>query len=98
MPVVRGNRHLPVPASAALTLGLRLIRLRRVIAALAPSSGPGEPWLTVNDFVAQLGIPRSTFYKWRAKGDAPRFVRLPNGDLRTKQSWIDEWQAQLPAA
>ena len=40
--------------------------------------------LTVAELCSELRIARSTFYEWRAKGRAPRCIKLPNGDLRIR--------------
>jgi predicted DNA-binding transcriptional regulator AlpA len=47
--------------------------------------------LTIADLCNELGIARSTFYDWRAKGRAPRCIKLPNGDLRVRRSEFDRW-------
>lgn len=47
--------------------------------------------LTVAELCAELAISRSTFYEWRAKGRAPRCIKLPNGDLRIRRSELDRW-------
>ncbi|MGP4099835.1 helix-turn-helix transcriptional regulator [Nonomuraea sp. KM90] len=57
----------------------------------------GKP-MTVADFCAELGIARSTFYDWRAKGRAPRCLKLPNGDLRIRRTDYDRWLASLEDA
>ena len=41
--------------------------------------------LTIADLCEELGIARSTFYDWRAKGRAPRCIKLPKGDLRIRR-------------
>ena len=41
--------------------------------------------LTIADLCEELGIARSTFYDWRAKGRAPKCIKLPNGDLRIRR-------------
>ena len=33
--------------------------------------------LTIAQLCKELGISRSTFYEWRAKGRAPRCIKLP---------------------
>jgi predicted DNA-binding transcriptional regulator AlpA len=38
--------------------------------------------LTLVEVCAELHISRSTFYDWRAKGKAPRCIKLPNGEIR----------------
>jgi predicted DNA-binding transcriptional regulator AlpA len=54
--------------------------------------------LTVTEICAELKIARSTFYDWRAKGRAPRCLRLPNGDLRVSRGDLDAWlqDCELP--
>ena len=47
--------------------------------------------LTIPDICAELGISRSTFYEWRAKGRAPRCIKLPNGDLRIRRAELERW-------
>ncbi|UBU13977.1 helix-turn-helix transcriptional regulator [Nonomuraea gerenzanensis] len=54
--------------------------------------------MTVADFCAELGIARSTFYDWRAKGRAPRCLKLPNGDLRIRRTDYDRWLTSLEDA
>ncbi len=50
-----------------------------------------DPKLTVAEVCAELIVAKSTFYDWRAKGRAPRCIRLPNGDLRIRRSELDRW-------
>ena len=45
--------------------------------------------LTLAEVCAELRISRSTFYDWRAKGRAPRCIKLPNGDLRIRRSELE---------
>lgn len=52
--------------------------------------GPGEH-LTIPEVCAELKVSRSTFYDWRAKGRAPRCLRLPNGDLRIRRADLEAW-------
>lgn len=47
--------------------------------------------LTIADVCAELGIARSTFDEWRAKGRAPRCIKLPNGKLRIRRADLDTW-------
>jgi excisionase family DNA binding protein len=47
--------------------------------------------LTLAEVCAELRISRSTFYDWRAKGRAPRCIKLPNGDLRIRRSELESW-------
>lgn len=54
--------------------------------------------LTVDEICADLEISRSTFYEWRAKGKAPRIIRLPNGKLRIRQADYEAWLQTLEVA
>ena len=54
--------------------------------------------LSVAEVCAELGISRSTFYDWRAKGRAPRCFKLPNGELRIRRSDFETWLASLEEA
>lgn len=47
--------------------------------------------LTLAEVCAELRIARSTFYDWRAKGRAPRCIKLPNGDLRIRRVELERW-------
>ncbi len=47
--------------------------------------------LTVQDFCEEVGVSRSTFYDWRAKGRAPRCLKLPNGEIRIRRTEADRW-------
>jgi predicted DNA-binding transcriptional regulator AlpA len=48
--------------------------------------------LKLDEVYAELGgIARSTFHDWRAKGKAPRCIKLPNGDLRVRRSELERW-------
>ena len=47
--------------------------------------------LTIADVCAELDVARSTFYDWRAKGRAPRCIKLPNGELRILRADWDAW-------
>jgi excisionase family DNA binding protein len=54
--------------------------------------------LTVQDLCAELGISRSTFYEWRAKGRAPRCIKLPNGEIRIRRVDFERWLDNLEEA
>ena len=47
--------------------------------------------LTVAAVLAELDVPRSTFYKWRRVGQAPRCIKLPNGEVRIRRADLDAW-------
>jgi excisionase family DNA binding protein len=51
--------------------------------------------LTIADVCADLGVSRSTFYEWRAKGRSPRCIKLPNGDIRINRAEYERWLTTL---
>jgi predicted DNA-binding transcriptional regulator AlpA len=53
-------------------------------------------WLSVQQVCDRLGISTSTFYKWRASQKGPRAKRLPNGELRVREDWLNEFMSELP--
>lgn len=55
-------------------------------------------WLTVDEFCEEMGISRSTFYDWKAKGRAPRVRKLPNAKLRIDRADIKTWYDALEGA
>lgn len=66
---------------------------RRPESARPPSttSRSVQDSLTVAEFCATLRISRRTFHEWRAKGRAPRCLKLPNGDLRIRRADLETW-------
>jgi predicted DNA-binding transcriptional regulator AlpA len=51
--------------------------------------------LALVEVYSELGISRSTFYDWRAKGKAPQCIKLPNGELRIRRAVFERWLAAL---
>lgn len=56
-----------------------------------PVSAESRDKLTVDEFCADLGISRRTFFEWRAKGCGPRCIKLPNGSLRIRGTEARRW-------
>lgn len=57
---------------------------------------PRSKLLPLKKVLIELGdedkpLARSTFYEWRAKGQAPRCVKLPNGSLHVKENELERW-------
>lgn len=52
--------------------------------------------LTVSEVLEELGgISRRTFYRWRELRNAPRCIRLPNGELRIPRKALNTWLEEL---
>lgn len=48
--------------------------------------------LTVPQILAFLGgVSKRTFYRWRELGNAPRCIKLPNGELRVYRRDLRAW-------
>lgn len=60
--------------------------------------------LTVNDILEDLAtedgkpLSRRTWQEWRAKGTAPRCIKLPNGELRVRRTEYERWLNEHEAA
>jgi len=54
-------------------------------------AGQPDELLTIEEVVTELRVPRSTFYRWRQTGIAPRVMKLPNGTVRIRRAALEEW-------
>lgn len=59
---------------------------------------PARDYLTLAEFLTELNVPKSTFFRWKATGQAPRTIKLPNGSLRIRRRDLDAWLAEREAA
>jgi predicted DNA-binding transcriptional regulator AlpA len=57
-----------------------------------------DEWLTIPQVIAEIDVPPSTFYRWRATGKGPRAIKLPNGGVRIRRSEYERWIATLEEA
>lgn len=53
----------------------------------------GSDLLTLPELLAELDVPKSTFFRWKAIGKAPRTIKYPNGSLRVRRRDLDAWLA-----
>jgi len=58
-------------------------------------AGHGDELLTIDEVITELRVPRSTFYRWRQAGLAPRAVKLPSGAVRIRRAALTEWLRRL---
>ncbi|MFD5757703.1 helix-turn-helix transcriptional regulator [Streptomyces mirabilis] len=47
--------------------------------------------LKLPEVLDEIQMSRAAFYRMRARGQAPRLVKLPNGHLRVRRADLDEW-------
>ncbi|MFJ5088731.1 MULTISPECIES: AlpA family transcriptional regulator [unclassified Streptomyces] len=52
---------------------------------------PRPQMLKLPELLNEINISRAAFYRLRAKGQAPRLVKLPNGQLRCRRADLDAW-------
>ena len=74
--------------SALSLVRVTLIRRHRSIMAL-------DPYLSSTEAREQLGVSDSTWRTWRRTGRGPKCRRLPNGELRIRQSELDSFMDAL---
>ncbi|MGW4608696.1 helix-turn-helix transcriptional regulator [Streptomyces sp. NPDC004532] len=51
--------------------------------------------LKLPEVLEEIGMSRAAFYRMRARGQAPRLVKLPNGHLRIRRNDLDDWLSNL---
>lgn len=47
--------------------------------------------LKLGEALAEIGVSRAAFYRMRARGQAPKHLKLPNGQIRIRRSDLDAW-------
>ncbi|MFE7129756.1 helix-turn-helix transcriptional regulator [Streptomyces sp. NPDC057638] len=47
--------------------------------------------LTLPEALAEIRISRAAFYRMRARGNGPKCLKLPNGQIRIRRSDLDAW-------
>ncbi|MEY9486894.1 putative DNA-binding transcriptional regulator AlpA [Streptomyces calvus] len=51
--------------------------------------------LKLSEVLTEIDMSRAAFYRMRARGQAPRLVKLPNGHLRVRRNDLDDWLSSL---
>ncbi|WP_394432496.1 helix-turn-helix transcriptional regulator [Streptomyces sp. SGAir0957] len=47
--------------------------------------------LKLPEVLKEIRMSRAAFYRMRARGQAPRLRKLPNGQLRVSRADLDSW-------
>ncbi|GAA0386612.1 helix-turn-helix transcriptional regulator [Streptomyces luteireticuli] len=47
--------------------------------------------LKLREVLDEIGMSRAAFYRMRARGQAPRLRKLPNGQVRVSRTDLDAW-------
>ncbi len=47
--------------------------------------------LKLPEVLEEIDMSRAAFYRMRARGKAPRVVKLPNGQIRVRRADLDAW-------
>ncbi|GHD84974.1 helix-turn-helix transcriptional regulator [Streptomyces naganishii] len=47
--------------------------------------------LKLAEVLEEIDMSRAAFYRMRARGQAPRLRKLPNGQLRVSRADLDAW-------
>ncbi len=59
------------------------------------SLAASPPFLrSISAVLSELGVSRREFDRWRANGLTPKLVRLPNGQLRIKETDFQAWLSE----
>ncbi|MFF4145623.1 helix-turn-helix transcriptional regulator [Streptomyces sp. NPDC001698] len=51
----------------------------------------GTKMLKLPEVLDEIGMSRAAFYRMRARGQAPRLRKLPNGQVRVSRADLDAW-------
>ncbi|MEU0251260.1 helix-turn-helix domain-containing protein [Streptomyces sp. NPDC006184] len=58
----------------------------------------GTEKLKLREVLEEIEMSRAAFYRLRARGQAPKLIKLPNGQLRCRRSDLDAWWAEHEVA
>lgn len=50
--------------------------------------------LKLDEVLKEIKMSRAAFYRLRARGKAPKLIKLSNGQLRCRRSDLDAWWAE----
>ncbi|MEU9406156.1 helix-turn-helix domain-containing protein [Streptomyces sp. NPDC048281] len=47
--------------------------------------------LKLPEVLEEIDMSRAAFYRMRARGKAPKLIKLPNGQIRCRRDDLDAW-------
>ncbi|WP_033321230.1 helix-turn-helix transcriptional regulator [Streptomyces yerevanensis] len=50
--------------------------------------------LKLPEVLEEIEMSRAAFYRMRARGKAPKLIKLPNGQIRCRRRDLDAWWAK----
>jgi predicted DNA-binding transcriptional regulator AlpA len=59
---------------------------------------PRDEMLTIAEVIAEIGVPKATFCRWRQLRKGPKSIKLPNGAVRIRRSELERWIAGMEEA
>jgi predicted DNA-binding transcriptional regulator AlpA len=54
--------------------------------------------LKLPEVLEEIEMSRAAFYRMRARGQAPKLIKLPNGQLRCRRADLDAWWSSMEDA
>nr|WP_145482697.1 MULTISPECIES: helix-turn-helix domain-containing protein [Streptomyces] len=54
--------------------------------------------LKLTEVLIEIKMSRAAFYRMRARGKAPKLIKLPNGQIRCRRSDLDAWWSEHETA
>ncbi|MFD5725878.1 MULTISPECIES: helix-turn-helix transcriptional regulator [unclassified Streptomyces] len=54
--------------------------------------------LKLPEVLAELNMSRAAFYRMRARGLAPKLIKLPNHQVRVRRADLDAWLSKYEEA
>lgn len=54
-------------------------------------AAPATRTLTLVEALSEIRMSRAAFYRLRARGKAPRHLKLPNGQIRIRRADLEAW-------
>ncbi|MFG2861563.1 helix-turn-helix transcriptional regulator [Streptomyces sioyaensis] len=59
---------------------------------------PSRQMLKLPEVLREINMSRAAFYRMRARGQAPKHSKLPNGEIRISRADLDAWWAKCEEA